>query len=358
MTKVLVLVNWRVRYCDEVPSDLQPPDYYVEGRPYWFHRYFKGDWDVDVVDVHSLPAIEDFEREKLRFYVLQTLRVLPKLGQYDLIVSHGMQSGVVLSLWRKLFKTKAKHIVYDIGSFASASEEGAALRLMQKASKSIDGLIYHTSSQLSYYRKCFPWLVGRSRFIPFGTDLEFFQADDVEAYDDGAPYFTCIGAGKRDWDTLVEAYRELDTDVRLKIIGRVDDRYAGIDGVDMIPHVPVKVMKSYIKGALFCALPLEVYNYSYGQMTLMQQMAMGKCVVAAAAPSLVDYAEDGKSVLFYEPKNVDDCRAKLKTAIFDSTARDAVASCAPRYLAENRNEEIMAAQIEAFYAEVLQGGAR
>ena len=353
-----MLVNWRVRYCDEPPSDLQPPDYYVEGRPYWFYRYFKGDWDVDVVDVHSLPAIEDFEREKLRFYVLQTMRVLPRLGQYDLIVSHGAQSGVMLSLWRRLFKTKAKHIIFDIGSFSSASEEGAALRLMQKASKSIDGLIYHTGSQLGYYRKCFPWLVDRSRFIPFGTDLEFFQADDVETYDDGTPYFTCIGAGKRDWDTLVEAYREIDTDVRLKIIGRVDDRYAGIDGVDMIPHVPVKVMKSYIKGALFCALPLEVYNYSYGQMTLMQQMAMGKCVVAAAAPSLVDYAEDGKSVLFYEPKNAEDCRAKLKTAIFDSATRDAVAACAPHYLAENRNEEIMAAQIEAFYTEVLRGGAR
>lgn len=351
-----MLVNWRVRYCDEVPSDLQPPDYYVKGRPYWFYRHFKGDWDVDVADVHSLPAIEDFEREKLRFYVLQTLRVLPKLGQYDLIVSHGAQSGVVLSLWRRLFKIKAKHIVFDIGSFSSASEEGAALRLMQKASKSIDGLIYHTGSQLDYYRKCFPWLVNKSKFIPFGTDLEFFQADDVEAYDDGTPYFTCIGASKRDWDTLIAAYRELDTDVRLKIIGRVDERYVGIKGVDMIPHVPVKVMKSYIKGAQFCALPLEVYNYSYGQMTLMQQMAMGKCVVSAAAPSLVDYAEDGKSVLFYEPMNVADCREKLKTAIWDSATREAIADCAPRYLADNRNEEIMAAQVEDFYTEVLGGG--
>ncbi len=356
MTKVLMLVNWKVRYCDETPSDLQPPDYCVKGQPYWFYRYFKGEWDVDVVDVRSLPFIESFEKEKLRFYVLQTLRVLPRLGQYDLIVSHGMQSGVVLSLWRRLFKTREKHVVFDIGSFSSASEKGAALHLMQKASKSIDGLIYHTSSQLEYYRKYFPWLVGKSKFIPFGTDLEFFQVDDVEAYDDGMPYFTCVGASKRDWETLVEAYRGLDTDVRLKIIGRVDERYAGVNGVDMVPHVPVKVMKSYIKGALFCALPLDVYNYSYGQMTLMQQMAMGKCVVSAAAPSLVDYAEDGRSVLFYEPKNVIDCREKLKTAIWDSAAREAVADCASRYLAENRNEEIMAAQVESFYSRVLAGG--
>lgn len=357
MTKVLMLVNWKVRYCDEKPVDLQPPDYYVPGEPYWFYRYFKGEWDVDVLDVRSLPVIERFEKDKLRFYVFQTLRALPKLGKYDLVVSHGMQSGVVLSLWRRIFKSRAKHIVFDIGSFASASEEGTALRLMQKASRSIDGVVYHTSSQIDYYHKCFPWLVDRARFIPFGTDLGFFQADDVKVHDEGVPYFTCIGSAKRDWDTLVEAYCRLDTDVRLKIIGHVDPKYAGVQGVEMIPRVPVKVMKSYIKGALFCALPLESFNYSYGQMTLMQQMAMGKCVVAAKAPSLVDYAQDGDSVLFYEPKDVEGCREKLRMAIEEPQVRKAVANRAPVYLAQNRNEEIMAAGIEDMFNEVLWGDA-
>lgn len=358
MTKVLMLVNWKVRFCAKKPADLQPPDYYAEEEPYWFYRYFKDDWDVDVIDVRSLPAIESFEKNKLRFYVLQTLRAIPRLGQYDLIVSHGMQSGVVLSLWRRLFMTKAKHVVFDIGSFASASERGAALKLMQVASKSIDGLIYHTSSQIDYYREFFPWLVDKSKFIPFGTDLEFFQSDDVEAYDDGTPYFTCIGAGKRDWDTLVEAYRGLNVDVRLKIIGHVDEKYSDVPGVDMIPQVPVKVMKSYVKGALFCALPLEVYNYSYGQMTFMQQMAMGKCVVAAMTPSLVDYAENDASALFYKPKDVEDCRNRLRIAIENPYARESVGKRAPIYLSRCRNEEIMASDIEAFFKEVLLGGGQ
>lgn len=353
MTKVLMLVNWKVRYCSKKPADLQPPDYYVDGEPYWFYRYFKDDWDVDVVDVRSLPFIESFEKNILRFYVLQTLKVIPRLGQYDLIVSHGMQSGVVLSLWRRLFMTKARHVVFDIGSFASASEQGAALKLMQVASKSIDGLIYHTSSQIEYYREFFPWLVGKSKFIPFGTDLEFFQSDDVDAYEDGRPFFTCIGAGKRDWDTLVEAYRGLDTDVRLKIIGHVDERFSDVHGVDMIPYVPVKSMMSYIKGALFCALPLEVYNYSYGQMTFMQQMAMGKCVIAAKAPSLIDYAEDGKSALFYEPKNADQCRRVLQKVISDAELRDGIAREAPKWLEEHRNERLMALTIESFYWNVM-----
>lgn len=353
MTKVLMLVNWKVRFCAKKPADLQPPDYYVEEEPYWFYRYFKDDWDVDVIDVRSLPAIESFEKNKLRFYVLQTLRAIPRLGQYDLIVSHGMQSGVVLSLWRRLFMTKAKHVVFDIGSFASASERGAALKLMQIASKSIDGVIYHTSSQINYYREFFPWLTDKAQFIPFGTDLDFFQDGNVKAFEGESPYFTCIGAGKRDWETLVNAYSQCDTNVRLKIIGHVDEGFSDVHGVDMIPRVPVKSMMSYIKGALFCALPLEVYNYSYGQMTFMQQMAMGKCVIAAKVPSLVDYAEDGRSALFYEPKNVDQCRRVLQKVLSDAEFRDSIAHEAPKWLEENRNERLMALAIEAFYRNVL-----
>ena len=108
---------------------------------------------VDVLDVSSLPAIEKFEREKLRFYVLQALRAIPRLHKYDLVISHGMQSGVVVSLWRRLFPGKCKHIVFEIGSFNSASESGGALKLMQFASRSIDGLIYHTGTQKQYYEK-------------------------------------------------------------------------------------------------------------------------------------------------------------------------------------------------------------
>ena len=29
--KILMLVNWKIEYCDARPSDKQPPDYYVYG---------------------------------------------------------------------------------------------------------------------------------------------------------------------------------------------------------------------------------------------------------------------------------------------------------------------------------------
>ncbi|MBO5322983.1 MAG: glycosyltransferase family 4 protein [Oscillospiraceae bacterium] len=344
--KVLMLVNWKVKYCDQIPADKQPPDYYVQGAPYWFFRYFKEQPEVDVVDIRSFPWLEKFEKNKIRFYIWQTLRVLPKLHKYDLIISHGAQSGVVLSLWRRLFKTKAKHVLFDIGSFNSAAESGFALKLMQFASKSLDGVIYHTSSQLGYYEKFFPWIVEKSKFLRFGTDLEFFDPTQLQKTEDSGKYILCVGYSKRDWATLVQAYRQLNTDVKLRLAGKVDPAYEKTPGVEQVPFVPIKELIQQIFNARFCVLPLEWFNYSYGQMTLMQQMALGKCVVTAKVPSLTDYVEDGKTAVFYEPKNAEELAQKLQILLADSDLCEKIATAGKEHLAENCNEQIMAEEIE------------
>ena len=108
--KILMLVNWKVERCSQPPDDRQPPDYVAEGKPYWFYRYFQTLVQVDVLDVSSFPALERLEKEKLRFYVLQALRAIPKMNRYDLVVSHGMQSGVVVSLFRRFFPGKRSRV--------------------------------------------------------------------------------------------------------------------------------------------------------------------------------------------------------------------------------------------------------
>lgn len=352
--KVLMLVNWKIQYCNAIPMNKQPPDYCLEGEPYWFFRYFKNHPEVDVVDISSFPWLEKFEKNTLRFYIWQTLKVLPRLDQYDLILSHGMQSGVVLSLFRRFFKTKAKHIVFDIGSFNSAAETGLALKLMQFASKSIDGLIYHTSSQKEYYQRFFPWLVPKSQFIRFGTDLDFFDPANLEKSYDRDQYMICVGYAKRDWDTLVKAYRELDTDVKLRLVGHVDERFAGIAGVEQIPVVPIKELINQIYNARFCVLPLKSFNYSYAQMTLMQQMALGKCVIAARVPSLVDYIEDGKTAVMFKPGDAQDLAQKMDALLKDNTLRETIARNGRNYLQQFCCEPVMADEIEKFLSDTFR----
>ena len=354
--KILFLPNWKVEYCTNKPSDKQPPDYYVKGQDYWFFRYFEDKPEVDVLDISSTKWLESFEKSRIKFYIWQALRAIPKLNKYDIVISHGMQSGVVVSLWRKILKTRCKHVVFDIGSFNSAAESGGALKLMQLASNSIDGIIYHTSSQKEYYQKFFPWLVDRSRFIRFGTDADFFATDENEnlSVEEKEKYCICVGYAKRDWDTVSEAFKMAGcTDLELRMIGHVEDKFKGIPGINQIERVPIKELIEQIKHASFGILPLKSFNYSYGQMTLMQQMALGKTVIASKVPSLVDYVEDMKTAVLYEPENVKELSQKIKMLVLDDKLRNEIGSNAKDFIHDTCNETIMAKEIEGFLKSLL-----
>lgn len=352
--KILMLVNWKIEYCNSVPKSKQPPDYCIKGEDYWFYRYFKNKPEVDVIDISSFPALENFEKNKLHFYIHQGLKAVPRLDKYDLVVSHGMPSAVIVALWQHLFKKRVKHIVFDIGCFNSAAESGRIMKIMQKISKSIDGIIYHTKCQKEYYEKYYPWLVDKSEFIRFGTDIEFFDNGSLKKSNDYGKYIVCIGASRRDWDTLIKAYKLLDTDIKLKIIGHTDEKYNGIKGVKQIPFIPVTDMINQIYNARLCVLPLESFNYSYGQMTFLQQMALGKCVIAANVPSLNGYAEDKKTAVFYEAKN-ENSLADTVNFVLDNPKEEAkIISNARDYLKNECNERIMAEQIENFYLKILK----
>lgn len=345
--KILMLVNWKIEYCDHIPTDKQPPDYYIKGQPYWFFRYFPADTQVDVVDIRSFQVLEKFEHEKLRFYIWQTIRVIPKLNQYDLVISHGMQSGIALCLWRRLFgKGKYRHIVFDIGAFNSAKESGKSLKLMQFVSKSIDGVIYHTPEQIHYYEKCHPWLVKKSKFVTFGTDPDFFSCK-TDSPKERTEYILCIGYNKRDWNTLVTAYQFVPGETELRMIGR-DDLETEDTRINLISHVSIEQLKSQIVGALFCVLPLEYLNYSFGQMTLLQQMALGKAVIAADVPSIEPYKDnvDGtEKLLLYPAGNVKVLTDKIKDLLQHPDKCKQIGEAAAKSVKKMYNEETMAKQI-------------
>lgn len=366
--KILMLVNWKVEYADKPIEDKQPPDYAAKNQPYWFFRYFpKGsDIHVDVMDIRSFPWLERFEKNKIRFYVWQTLKALPRLKRYDLVLSHGMQSGIALCLLRRIFgKGRYKHVVFDIGAFNSARENGKSLKLMQFASKSLDGVIYHTASQKAYYEKCHPWLLPKSRFIVFGTDTEFFTPDEEmrDGVGTAEPYILCAGYHKRDWDTLLAAYRQLSENgfdgiaegirqVRLRLIGNRNIR-TETEGVEVLDQVSVTELKRQIQNALFCVLPLQQFNYSYGQMTLLQQMVLGKAVIAANVSSIQAYNREG-NLLLYEPEDAAGLAACMRELLSNLEKREQMERKARESVLNVYNEQNMAKEIYAVIKEWME----
>ena len=121
------------------------------------------------------------------------------------------------------------------------------------------------------------------------------------------------------------------------------------------PYIPVRELMTQIQNAQFCVLPLESFLYSYGQMTLLQQMALGKAVIVAKVPSMLDYVQDGENACFYEAKNASDLCGKMEDFLKNPERRETIGSNAADYVKRVHNEKDMALQIEAFYDSVLKG---
>ena len=159
--KIFLLINWKIRYCEQVPDDLQPSDYSCPQEPFWFFKYFDKKPQVDVVDISAPKWIEKIEN-KIRFHFYQTLKILSKVNKYDLIFVHGSNSAMLLCALKRFFRLKMPPILdVDISSFHQASCSGMIHRLSQYSSKAFDYMVYHTSSQIDYYKDQFPWLVHK-----------------------------------------------------------------------------------------------------------------------------------------------------------------------------------------------------
>ena len=349
--RILMLVNWKVRKCEKIPEDIQAPDYIVPDEKYWFFRYFPEDTQVDVIDISSFSFWEKFERNKLHFYIIQPIKALFRTRKYDIVLSHGMPSGIVLALLRRLFKTRAKHIVFDIGSFNSAAESGKILKLNQFASKSIDGIIYHSSNQIEYYKKFYPWIVNKSKFIPFGTDLEYFsryELDNIKS----EKYILAVGYKMRDIKTLLSAFKNINTDLKLRIIGG-DNIECNDERVECIAPIPKKELNYQIQKAEFCVLPLVEKKYSYGQMTLLQQMYYGKAVITADVTSMKDYVENNETAILYEQQNVEDLQRKIELLIKNENLKQRIGLNSKNIVINNYNEKNMAKEICIFLKEII-----
>nr|WCG92792.1 glycosyltransferase [Lactococcus lactis] len=236
--KILLLINWKIKYCDHIPEDLQPSDYDCPQEVYWFFKYFKDKPEVDVVDISAPKFIEKIEN-KVRFHFFQTFKILFKLNKYDLIFVCGSNSAMLLCALKRVFHIKTPPILdVDISSFHQAYTSGLIHRLSQFSSRAFDYMVYHTSSQYDYYMEYFPWLKDKCKFVPFGVDYNYWKLKTYEDIPEKDQYIVCVGYRKRDWNTLLKAFDKIDIPEKLYLIGNPDIKCDN-PKVKVLPFIPV-----------------------------------------------------------------------------------------------------------------------
>lgn len=350
--RVLFLPNWHVHKLEVDNDQWQAPDKYVKGQPYWFYRYFPKGTKVDVIDTHPKNVLSKLEH-KLKFYIWQGFLGQKVMKHYDVVISHGAQSGLMIALLRLLFGKKGvKHIIFDIGGMNGGRTSGFSTKLIQFAMKSNPYIICHSTNIIGNLKKTYPWLVNRARFIPFGVGLyQYKMRKDLKLQ---KSIFVFSGK-KRDEDTVANAWKQL---VNEKIVNGYTLKFVGTKQQHDIPQTEDVRWLDYqdytdaLESSAFIILPLNEYPYSYGQMSLLGSLALGKYVIATDVTGISDYTTKCKSVLSVRPNDVE----QMKDAIMKFIDDDVMSKdrSVPRKDIEmNFSEDKMGEKISEFVQDVV-----
>lgn len=346
MKKILFLPNWNVHFLDQDCYNIQAPDKYVYGKEYWFFKYFPIETEVDIIDINESNFFHFIEK-KFKFYFVQAFKAFFVLKKYDVIISHGGQSGLMLSLLISLFRRKVpRHIIIDVGCLNGARENHTLSLIKLALRRNKPDLIYHSSIQENFYKKHFPSL--KTKFVPFGVDTDFFKSNEQIDNND-VPYILSFGYEKRDYATLIAAWKEISTSVKLRLIGvQTKGLLEFGSNIDLKSKCSITELMRNIKSAVFIVIPLPVFKYSYGQMSFLQSMSMGKTVIVTKTPSSVDYLEEGNGAFYVSAYNKLELKCRIEYLLNNPTILAQSDQKSREFIIRNFSEKQMGESIYSF----------
>jgi glycosyltransferase involved in cell wall biosynthesis len=134
--------------------------------------------------------------------------------------------------------------------------------------------------------------------LDYWCDQQFFQPRAATHGD----YILSVGMESRDYATLQAAARQLRYPLRIVASGwSPGSGFTAVGGITETEQVTVvrgisfAELRDLYAGARFVVVPLKQVNYSAGVTSIVEGMAMGKAIIASAAPGILDYVRDGVS---------------------------------------------------------------
>lgn len=253
----------------------------------------------------------------------QTIKAFSIYRRYDLVFANHIAAILPLAFIQSfLHRSRPKFVAVDI----SASRAGPnVVRVLKAAVKSMDAIICFTTAQREWWVRN----VGYSKavFIHCGygfadlrgppDSIEFALMIEKYSKAEEGNYIFSGGYIARDYPTLLRAASELPHQIVL-VVGY--DPVTGKTGLENA--ILSKKVKVYfdIPGGRFLdlmsrarvvVLAMQDKPYSAGQMVLMNAMALGKPIIITRTAGIIDYVEDGKTVLLVEPGNAQQLKEKI-----------------------------------------------
>lgn len=355
--KILFIPNWTVHRLAEDDDTVQPPDKQVAGEDYWFFTHFPRGYEVDIIDRGRQSWFRKLEK-KIKFYIKQPIKAFKVRNDYDIVISHGAQSGLVYELLTSFVKHKPPHLMFDIGGLNGARINHTETPLIRYALRKCPYILVHASDQIEFYNEYYPNLAERARFVPYGVDCQYFVP---QRSTQRTRTLLTFGKAKRDNVTLCDAFSRIQDKkgYRLIVVGEpeLEKQYEYVDEITFRPVLPLSELMTLMAESDFVVIPLPQFRYSYGQMSFLQSMAMGKAMIVTRTTSSVDYITNAPGVIGVEQGDVDGMQAALEEMLSMTDAqRDAIGMANRSYATSRFDEREMSKAIREYIDEIVAQG--
>ncbi|MCS7231656.1 MAG: glycosyltransferase family 4 protein [Elusimicrobiota bacterium] len=341
-----------------VLASINPKSFIRDGQRWAYFRYWpEGRYHIDVIGAYQIPFFSKYiEARFFKFFFIQAVVALSKIRKYDFIIATDTRSILGIAFFKWIFRfRRPKLIDFDIECFGRI-KRGFKLKLIKKAANAIDLVIYHVSTQKSYYERYLPELNNKTQFVPLGASPYEKTLSWEDSNNDN--YVVALsGAMKlnrkiRDWETLIDAWDNLgDINLKLKIIGQKKFTEKDIgkrkipNSIELYPYIPRIKLTPIVEKAKFAILPLWEVEHAQGQLSLLYLMSLGKAVIVGNTTGIRDYVIDGETVLLYQPGNKDQLLQKIEFLLTHPQEIERIAKNAYKVVREKYNDKIFSEKI-------------
>lgn len=159
-------------------------------------------------------------------------------------------------------------------------------------SKAITYAVCHSKSEIKYYKNI---LKPKNNKIVF-TEVGEGEPGVTKQHDYEDIYFFSGGGSKRDYKTLIEAFKDLDYKLKVACLPTHVKNIEIPPNVEIIHNAWHKEFEKLIMNSYAVILTLQDPNISSGQLVLIKSMRMGKPAIVTAGDCLKDYADESFAI--------------------------------------------------------------
>jgi glycosyltransferase involved in cell wall biosynthesis len=310
---------------------------------------------ADVLDEHFMRRVPRLRRWLYRAVPLEVAQVIEAFlvqRRYDVIISWTDKHTMLLCI---LFKLLGKRIPFVALMFWISKPKKVAI--LKRTHSAIDSMIFWSSRQREFAVRTMGVPEAKTHLIRYFVDQQFYRPMGRTP-----DMISSVGIEMRDYQTLLEALKGVDTPCRIVAGNMRGTRFPSVKVIEesgpLPRHItvgmcrPLELREIYARSH-FVVIPLFPTINDHGLTVILEAMAMGKAVICSRTEGQVDVIQEGVTGIFVPPGDPKALREGIAHLLNNPALAVAMGMAARKYVEKNNTLEAFVETVKSIAEDTI-----